>query len=173
MCESHLLDLVIIFFLLLIAISPAELTQLRDNKLHSVISWVSSTEVFVMFHWLAPAQPSCKLWDSTFLQWEQNLQIAGVLLTYVTGGVIPLLERKSLSVQDSAKVAIWTAHIWLTHWIYLKCKSQKGIAGFMLPLFSMQHINRKPVYCLNAFFIIKLLFLFNSVCSLPVNIWNH
>jgi len=38
MCESHLLDLVIIFFLLLIAISPAELTQLRDNKLHSVIS---------------------------------------------------------------------------------------------------------------------------------------
>lgn len=47
MCESHLPVLVIIFFLFIIAISPAELTQLRDSKLHSIISWVSSTDVFV------------------------------------------------------------------------------------------------------------------------------
>lgn len=91
------------------------------------------------------------------------------LLTYVIG-IIHLLERKSLSLQDSSKVAIQTAYIWLVYWAYLKCKSQKGIAGFILPLFSMQHINRKPVYRLNTFFMIKLVYLVNSVCSWPVNI---
>lgn len=92
------------------------------------------------------------------------------VFTYVSGGLIRLLERKSLPLKDSAKVVIQTAYIRVVRWVYLKCKSQKSITGFILPLFSMQHINRKPIYCLNAFFMIKLVYLVNSVCSLPANI---
>lgn len=115
------------FLLLIIAINPAELKQLRDSKLHSIISWVSSTDVLVMFYWFTPANPSCKLWKPYIFTTRPETEDSRGFTYLCNWSHNSSPERKSLFLKGSAKVAIWTTYIWLVHWTYLKCKWQKAL----------------------------------------------
>lgn len=98
------------FFPHIIAISPAELAQLSCET----ANWVSSTDLFVMFHWLTPVKPRCKLWDHAFSKWEQNLKISGVLLACVRHKTQPGLQYEQLTydLSTESEVQVKEKHCW-------------------------------------------------------------